>query len=236
MDNDDMEMDSQEKPAQQNGVAEALCSYDTPSYPVLPAIEMDDWQYVMRRTMQEIIPGLYLGPYAAAAKSKMQELKDSGISHIVCVREFRERNLIRPNHPDDFQYLVVEVEDSSMANIIPHFRTVNPFIKFALNNGGKVLVHGSAGISRSVALVIAYIMETYGVTTQEAHKYVQSIRFCSNPNEGFMHQLREYEPIYRAMHVVPRALPSTLPTQKSCKRSLDEDEDYHKGPNKGGKF
>lgn len=61
MDNDDMEMDSQEKPAQQNGVAEALCSYDTPSYPVLPAIEMDDWQYVMRRTMQEIIPGLYLG-------------------------------------------------------------------------------------------------------------------------------------------------------------------------------
>lgn len=76
------------------------------------------------------------------------------------------------------------------------------------------------------------------MTTEEAYKYVQAIRFCSNPIDNFMRQLREYEPIYRAMHVVPRTLPSLLPTQdqKSCKRSLDEDEDYYKGPSKEGKF
>lgn len=51
------------------------------------------------------------------------------------------------------------VADSTLANIIPHFKTVNPFITSALAKGGKVLVHGSAGISRSVALVIAFIME-----------------------------------------------------------------------------
>jgi hypothetical protein len=35
--------------------------YNSPSYPILPQVDMEDWQYVMRRTMQEIIPGLFLG-------------------------------------------------------------------------------------------------------------------------------------------------------------------------------
>lgn len=114
-----------------------------------------------------------------ATKSKLDELKIAGITHIVCVREAREKNLIKPNHPDDFTYLTVEIEgkgilhlrhcecnlihaylDSNTANIIPLFRVVNPFIRNALTSGGRVLVHGSAGISRSVTLVISFIMET----------------------------------------------------------------------------
>lgn len=31
-----------------------------------------DWQYPMRREMQEILPGLYLGPYSAATKSRVR--------------------------------------------------------------------------------------------------------------------------------------------------------------------
>jgi len=46
-----------------------------------------------------------------------------------------------------------------MVNIIPHFKTVNEFVTQALDSGGKVLIHGNAGISRSAALIIAYIME-----------------------------------------------------------------------------
>jgi len=42
--------------------------------------------------------------------------------------------------------------------MIPHFRDVNAFIESELRQGGRVLVHGSAGISRSAALVIAFIM------------------------------------------------------------------------------
>jgi len=208
-------------------------------YPALPPIDNEDWQYVMRRTMQEIIPGLFLGPYAVATKSKLADLKMAGITHIVCVREYRERNLIRPNHPDDFIYMIAEVEDSIMANIIPQFKAVNPFIRNAIESGGRVLVHGSAGISRSVALVIAFVMEKFGVTVLEAHKYVQSIRFCSNPNEGFMAQLREYEPIYRAMHVTPKPLPPgpNGSHKINTKRSIDdEDEEYpNPNPKRGGR-
>lgn len=32
---------------------------------------LQDWEYVMRRKMQLIVPGIYLGPYAAAKKSQV---------------------------------------------------------------------------------------------------------------------------------------------------------------------
>ena len=36
--------------------------------------------------IQEIVPGLYLGPYASAGKKMAASLKSAGITHIVCVR------------------------------------------------------------------------------------------------------------------------------------------------------
>jgi serine/threonine/tyrosine-interacting protein len=51
-----------------------------------------------------------LGPYAAATRAKLGDMKAAGITHVVCVREYLERNLIRPNHPEHFKYLVVEVQ------------------------------------------------------------------------------------------------------------------------------
>lgn len=50
-----------------------------------------------------------------------------------------------------------------MENIIPHFSVVKRFVDECLATGGKVLIHGNAGISRSAALVLAYIMEKYGL-------------------------------------------------------------------------
>ncbi|XP_011140781.1 serine/threonine/tyrosine-interacting protein isoform X3 [Harpegnathos saltator] len=152
----------------------------------------------MRRQMQEVIPGLFLGPYSAASRSKLDSLLEHGITHIVCVRQDIEANFIRPNFPDKFKYLVLNIADTATENIIQHFQNVKTFIDEGLNSGGQVLVHGNAGISRSAALVLAYLMETYGLSQIQAYAIVQQRRFCINPNEGFMTQLREYEPIYQA--------------------------------------
>lgn len=45
-----------------------------------------DWQYSMRREMQEILPGLYLGPYSAATKSRVRH--KNNLERIVeaCIR------------------------------------------------------------------------------------------------------------------------------------------------------
>ncbi|XP_015179113.1 PREDICTED: serine/threonine/tyrosine-interacting protein-like isoform X2 [Polistes dominula] len=146
----------------------------------------------------KVIPGLYIGPYSAASRSKLESLLEHGITHIICVRQDIEAHFIRPNFPDKFKYLVLNIADTISENIIQHFKNVKEFIDEGINSGGQVLVHGNAGISRSSALVIAYLMETYGLSRTYAFTLLQRKRFCINPNSGFMAQLKEYEPIYKA--------------------------------------
>ena len=58
---------------------------------------------------QEVVPGLYLGPYSAAIRSKLECLLEHGITHIVCVRHHTEANFIKPNFPDKFQYIILKL-------------------------------------------------------------------------------------------------------------------------------
>ena len=48
-------------------------------YPRLPfdGTEEPAWMYADRRQMQEIITSVYLGPYASAAKNRLEALKVS---------------------------------------------------------------------------------------------------------------------------------------------------------------
>ncbi|XP_075906674.1 serine/threonine/tyrosine-interacting protein [Nelusetta ayraudi] len=204
-------------------------------FPTLPATkeELLDWAYPMRRDMQEILPGLFLGPYSAAMKSKLPVLEKQGITHVVCVRQDIEANFIKPNFLNLFRYLVLDIADNPVENIIRFFPTTKEFIDGCLASGGKVLVHGNAGISRSAALVIAYLMETFGIKYRDAFSHVQERRFCINPNVGFVHQLQEYEAIYLAKLTIKMMSPVQLGRSilqagmpGSRKRSLEEDEDF----------
>ncbi|XP_072750243.1 serine/threonine/tyrosine-interacting protein isoform X2 [Anoplolepis gracilipes] len=158
----------------------------------------EHWTYTMRRHMQEVVPGVFLGPYRAASRSNLHSLVNHGITHIICIRQSIEANFIKPNFPLTFKYLVLDIADTMTENIIKHFKKVKEFIDESLSSNGRVLVHGNAGISRSAALVVAYIMETYELSQVQADIIVRQRRFCINPNEGFIMQLREYEPIYKA--------------------------------------
>ncbi|KAL1131941.1 hypothetical protein AAG570_011552 [Ranatra chinensis] len=177
----------------------------------------------MRRSMQEIVPGIYLGPYSAAVKTRLDDLIAKGITRIICVRHSQESHFIRPNFRDHFVYLILEIADSCVENIIQHFNVVRDFINETLEKGEKVLVHGNTGVSRSAALVLAYIMEKYGLSVREAYDIVQQKRFCINPNEGFMAQLREFEPIYKAQKTLQHGQSSTDTSRN--KRTCDQIED-----------
>lgn len=98
--------------------------------------------------MQEVLPGLFLGPYSSAMKSKLPILQKHGITHIICIRQNIEANFIKPNFQQLFRYLVLDIADNPVENIIRFFPMTKEFIDGSLQNGGKVLVHGNAGISR----------------------------------------------------------------------------------------
>ena len=47
-----------------------------------------EWSYEMRRDMQQILPGLYIGPYVITRSQEY--LLSKGISHILCLRDVNE--------------------------------------------------------------------------------------------------------------------------------------------------
>lgn len=114
--------------------------------------------------MQEIIPGVFLGSYSAAQKNTLLE---NGINCIVCVQQQFEAHFITPQVNDfTFTYLLLDIADNVTENIIRFFPKVRQFIDEALASNRKVLVYGNNGNSRSATLVLAYVMEKFGLTSR----------------------------------------------------------------------
>jgi len=60
-------------------------------------------------------------------------------------------------------------------------------------DGGHVLIHCQAGVSRSSTLAIAYIMARSDLAMLDAFRFVKSRRSIVAPNFNFMGQLLEFE-------------------------------------------
>lgn len=63
----------------------------------------------------------------------------------------------------------------------------------ARTKGEKVVVHCSAGCSRSVTITLAYMMKHKKMTLLEALTWIRKRRPIVYPNKGFYKQLIEYE-------------------------------------------
>jgi protein-tyrosine phosphatase len=61
------------------------------------------------------------------------------------------------------------------------------------SNRGNLLVHCQMGKSRSVAIVIAYLMKYMNMKLNDAFNYVKRIRKIALPNLGFMKALGQFE-------------------------------------------
>ncbi|KAB0391117.1 hypothetical protein E2I00_012955, partial [Balaenoptera physalus] len=74
-----------------------------------------------------------------------------------------------------------------------HFKESIQFIHECRLRGEGCLVHCLAGVSRSVTLVVAYIMTVTDFGWEDALRTVRAGRSCANPNLGFQRQLQEFE-------------------------------------------
>jgi len=79
----------------------------------------------------------------------------------------------------------------------------------AVNNGGKVLVHCQAGVSRSSTIAIAYVMTRLSMRMFDAFRFVKAQRAVVAPNFNFLGQLLELETTL-ASDVVGFELPQPL--------------------------
>ncbi|THH07814.1 hypothetical protein EW146_g9198 [Bondarzewia mesenterica] len=184
-----------------------------------------EWKYDMRHECQEVLPGLFLGPFVVS--KSVEKLNQLGITHIVCIRDAMEAFSVRPRFPDQFKYLVLDVQDSEEQNLIRLFPKADNFIVNAISQGGRVLVHCNGGISLSPAFVIMFVMQHCQMSWEDALHMVQNRRYCISPNSGFLTQIKEYESIYKA-NIAVAQYPSAhvgVPRRKREHESDDERED-----------
>jgi len=74
------------------------------------------------------------------------------------------------------KYKVVNAMDVPWENLSKHFDSCSKFIKQAVIAGGKVLIHCYAGVSRSAAICVAYLMKEHNMNMFYALSLVKSKR------------------------------------------------------------
>ncbi|KAL5248987.1 hypothetical protein ACHWQZ_G018000 [Mnemiopsis leidyi] len=146
--------------------------------------------YIGASKPAEIIPFLYLGNERDSADLTL--LRKLGVSKVLNV----SRNCV--NHfPEYFEYLNVPVEDRVYADISQHFNKALQFIEHARGEGCSVLVHCRAGISRSATVIIAYLIQYYDYSMEDAFDFIKVKHPVVSPNFNFMGQLLQFQNLHR---------------------------------------
>ncbi|XP_076183552.1 dual specificity protein phosphatase MPK-4 [Ptiloglossa arizonensis] len=138
----------------------------------------------------EIIPGLFLGNLTAA--TDIEWLKEAKINYILTVDSCPLPRKIQELLPN-LTIKYIQVTDMPREDLLTHFGDSYEFIDHALESNDRILVHCYFGVSRSVTLVIAYLMKKYGKRFSDTFQIVKEKRRFVGPNAGFIAQLKLYE-------------------------------------------
>jgi atypical dual specificity phosphatase len=150
-------------------------------------------------------PSLYLGPCSAA--SSKQFLTSNSITDVLSIGANPSSQ--GGGRVDGVTYHRLSINDSTSSSISKIADAACEIIDSAIastssesskntkggngNGNGKILVHCSAGISRSPMVVAVYLMKRKGMTLKAALGQIIRVRPQVSPNAGFLQQLKEME-------------------------------------------
>lgn len=140
--------------------------------------------------MLEVRPGLYLG--GAAAVAEPDRLRKAGITAVLTV-DSEEPDFRAAVEVEGLRSLFVPALDKPETDLLSHLDGCVAFIGQARAEGRAVLVHCHAGVSRSVAIITAFMMKTDQLTFEKAYENLQTIKPKAKMNEGFEWQLKLYQ-------------------------------------------
>ncbi|KAK3734460.1 hypothetical protein RRG08_029135 [Elysia crispata] len=136
----------------------------------------------------QVLSNLYLG--SAKNSADLAQLRQYGITHILNVTA-NVPNMFE--NESEFKYLQIPISDHWSQNLAAFFPQAIKFIDEARDKQEGVLVHCLAGISRSVTVTVAYLMNREKMSLNHAYDHVKRCKPNISPNFTFMGQLLEFE-------------------------------------------
>ena len=129
---------------------------------------------------------LFISGYKTA--STLSDLQNLKITNIInCSGDLCENLEFSGIH-----YLTLNIRDNVSENIECIFYKCINYIDEAKEKNGRILIHCYKGVSRSVSVLISYLIYLYKWTYDKAFDFVQSKRPIANPNIGFYLQLKTF--------------------------------------------
>ncbi|XP_027586134.1 dual specificity protein phosphatase 12 [Pipra filicauda] len=135
--------------------------------------------------MVAVLPGLYVG--GAESCSCPEALSAAGVVAVLTV------DAEEPPAVPGVRAMHVRARDEPGADLLSRLDECAAFLGAARAGGGAALVRCHAGVSRSVAVVAAYLMKTQGLGWEEALAAVRAAKPDAEVNPGFQGQLKLYE-------------------------------------------
>lgn len=146
----------------------------------------NDYESHDKNHMVIIAPYLYLGTKNNA--HNMFELNTMNIEFIINAACEVDNKFY-----DFFEYIKLSWDDVPECDILKDLDIVVDKMNSIINQKKSVLVHCKAGISRSVSIIIAYLIKYENMKYTSAYDYVKSKKKYIHPNDGFISQLKLYE-------------------------------------------
>ena len=159
--------------------------YDRIKMNLKEELSLDNNQIKRDEDYNEILKDfLYISGYkTASTASDLENLKITNI--INCSGDLCENLSF-----SGINYLTLNIRDNVSENIECLFFKCIDYINEAKEKKGRVLIHCYKGVSRSVSILISYLIYLNKWTYDEAFDFVQSKRSIANPNIGFYLQLK----------------------------------------------
>jgi protein-tyrosine phosphatase len=141
--------------------------------------------YLTVDSIRSISPKLYIGDYLASLNYNI--LLQLNITHIlVCGEELTCR------FPKTFTYKHLKIDDSPVQSLKEYFEEAYQFIQKGMQKG-KVLVHCAQAKSRSVSMVLSYLMKSQKLRFTQAFSLLKKKHPQADPIPAFRQQLLQYE-------------------------------------------
>lgn len=248
---EDCDRDNLMEPSPDRGQFESAVPYSSPSALALQpsALQPDlhssstpppspgtvPWLYENRRSAQQIVPGLWLGPFACSSSGEL--CSHSGTKTHVIIRAAQECNHLKllPEHPPSTVFFEFQ-SHHGLELLMPIFLPACGVIRAALSAGDTVGLFCVSGLSRAPAVAAAYLIAHCGMSAVEAAQCVTVRRSCVHFSDSILRQLHEFELLQKSRLSIASSEGGAAAATASRKRNDSMADVQHPQARSGGDF